>query len=179
MKSDILAFYFIFTSCAVLCNAFDVQQTLNYAIRQYSVLAHNLENDERFISNGDRNNLEWVMGENSMAWTVGFYGGSLWKLYKLTNDTYWKEQALRKQEVIKHRQYDTNTHDIGFVIMSTFGNGLALTSNKSFEPIIIQTANSLATRFHCKIFNFILKITGFEVCNCFSSSVRSFSLVEQ
>lgn len=157
MKLYFFVFYLILTSCVVLGNAFDKQQALNFAVRQYSLLAKNVENDERFISNGDRNNLEWVMGTDSMAWTVGFYGGSLWKLYKLTNDTYWEEQALKKQEAVKHRQFDTHTHDIGFVIMSTFGNALALTGNKSFESIIIQTADSLATRFHCKIFLIILK----------------------
>lgn len=131
-------------------NSFDAQQALSYAVRQYSILANSLEKDDQFISNGDDNNLEWVKSTNSMAWTVGFYAGSLWKLYKLTNDNYWKEQALHKQELVKHRQFDENTHDVGFVIMSTFGNGLEITGDKSYEPIIVQTANTLATRFHCK-----------------------------
>lgn len=153
MKFLYLLFCLLFESYT----AFDVQQALNYAVRQYSLLAHSLENDDRFISNGDINNLEWVKNTNSMAWTVGFYGGSLWKLYTLTNDNYWKEQALNKQETIKHRQYDQNTHDIGFVIMSTFGNGLKITGDKSFVPIIIQTADTLAMRFHCKKFFCSLK----------------------
>lgn len=153
MNFSPLVFYCIFSSCIFFCNAFDVNQALTYAVRQYTLLAHSLEDDDRFISNGDPDNLEWTKSTNNMAWTVGFYGGSLWKLYKLTNDNYWKEQALHKQETVKHRQYDEDTHDIGFVIMSTFGNALAITGDKSFEPIIIQTANSLATRFHCKCFD--------------------------
>jgi len=148
MKSSRLLLCCFFASCIVLCNGFDVQQALTYAIRQYSLLARNLEDDDRFISTADPNNSEWDKSTDSSSWTVGFYTGCLWKLYKLTNDNYWKEQALHKQETLKHRQYDQSNHDVGFIIMSTFGNGLALTGNKDFESIIIQAADSLATRYH-------------------------------
>lgn len=147
-----LPLYLLFASYIVFSNAFDVNQALNYAIRQYSLLAHNLEDDDRFIATGNPDNLEWDMSTDSMSWTVGFYVGSLWKLYKLTNDSYWKDQALQKQEDIRHRQYDQSNHDVGFIIMSSFGNGLMLTANTSFESVIIQAADSLATRFHCKSF---------------------------
>lgn len=133
-----------------LCNSFDVHETLSYAIRQYSILAHDLDGDDRFISTGNPTNPEWDKSTDSSSWTVGFYTGSLWKLYKLTNDKYWMEQALHKQETIRHRQFDQSNHDVGFIIMSSFGNALTLTGDKSFESVIIQAADSLATRYNCK-----------------------------
>lgn len=140
----------MFANYIVSCNSFDVHEALSYAIRQYSLLANNLEDDDRFISNGNPNNLEWDKSTDSASWTVGFYAGSLWKLYKLTNDKYWKEQALLKQDTVRHRQFDTSNHDVGFIIMSSFGNGLTLTGDKNFEAVIIQAADSLATRYNCK-----------------------------
>lgn len=139
----------MFANYIVLCTCFDDQQALSYAIRQYSLLANNLEGDDRFISTGDPNSLEWDKSTDSTSWTVGFYAGSLWKLYKLTGDKYWMEQALLKQETIRHRQYDQSNHDVGFIIMASFGNALALTGDKSFEAVIIQAADSLATRYNC------------------------------
>lgn len=141
---------FVLTNYIVLCHSFNVHDALSYAIRQYSLLANNLDGDDRFIATGNPVNPEWDKSTDSSSWTVGFYAGTLWKLYKLTNDSYWKEQALHKQETIRHRQFDTGDHDVGFIIMSTFGNGLALTGDKSFEAVIIQAADSLATRYHCK-----------------------------
>lgn len=140
----------LFASYIVFSIAFDAHQALNYAVRQYSLLARNMEDDDRFISTANPNNFEWDKSTDSMSWTVGFYPGTLWKLYKLTNDDYWKEQALLKQENIRHRQYDQSNHDVGFIIMSSFGNGLMLTGDTSFESVIIQAADSLATRFECK-----------------------------
>lgn len=178
MHFSLSVLYFLCASYITICNGFEVQQALNYAVRQYSLLAHNLEDDDRFISTGVPTSSEWDMSTDSWSWTVGFYAGSLWKLYKLTNDTYWKEQALYKQETIRHRQYDESNHDVGFIMMSTYGNGLALTGDRSFEAIIIQAASSLATRYHCKCFVHkkfcIFHILIFEL-----SSIRSISIMEQ
>lgn len=169
----------LLASYILLCNAFDSNQELSYAIRQYSLLAHSLEGDDRFISTGNPNNLEWDKSTDSSSWTVGFYAGSLWKLYKLTNDNYWKDQALHKQETVRHRQYDQSNHDVGFIIMSSFGNGLELIGDRSFEDVIIQAATSLATRFHCKYasqnkFLIVLSFVSFQL-----SCGWSISFVEQ
>lgn len=150
MKSLPLILYFVVANYIVLSSTFDAHQALSYAIRQYSLLANNLEDDDRFISTGNPTNSEWDKSTDSTSWTVGFYAGSLWKLYKLTKDSYWKEQALRKQETIRHRQFDESNHDVGFIIMSSFGNALTLTGDRSYEAVIIQAANSLATRYNCK-----------------------------
>ena len=45
------------------------------------------------------------------------------------------------------RAADTSTHDIGFQIMSSFGDGYALTHDKTYKPVILRAARSLATRY--------------------------------
>ncbi len=44
-------------------------------------------------------------------------------------------------------QYLQWHHDVGFMIYDSYGNGLRLTGEKAYEPVIVQTAKSLATRF--------------------------------
>ncbi len=80
-------------------------------------------------------------------WCSGFYPGSLWFTYEYTKDEAIKELALRHTlplEPIRHRKGD---HDLGFQLMSSFGNGMRLTGNVEYEPIIIDGARSLASRF--------------------------------
>jgi len=74
-------------------------------------------------------------------------------LFKLTEDPYWKELALEYQERVKSKQFDTGTHDVGFIIMSTYGlaleyGGMGDQANAEYQRIINQTAISLSQRYH-------------------------------
>jgi unsaturated chondroitin disaccharide hydrolase len=134
-----------------------VNEILDYVSHQYHILSERIVNVSDFISTGNPTSLTWNL-QKVTHWTVGFYGGSLWMLYKLTGDVTWKKQALAYQERVKVRQFDTSTHDVGFVIMSTFGLGLELVGDPKFIPVIIQAAESLSTRYVRKNNNLILLI---------------------
>jgi hypothetical protein len=41
----------------------------------------------------------------------------------------------------------TDTHDVGFVIMSSFGHGYRLLKNPDYLPVIITAARSLSSRY--------------------------------
>lgn len=60
---------------------------------------------------------------------------------------HWRYLAEEYQERIKVRQYDTATHDVGFVIMTTYGLCREYTGTETVA-IIKQTAESLSTRFY-------------------------------
>lgn len=131
----------------------NTQAALSYAVRQYTILSQNLALDDPssgFITTANPLNSLW--DKNAVSrWTVGFYGGSLWTLFKLTGDNYWKDLAEEFQERVKERQYDTETHDVGFVIQSTFGLCLEYTGNEDLTVgVIEQTAVSLSSRFYCE-----------------------------
>jgi len=79
-------------------------------------------------------------------------------LYKLTGQDSWKSLALEYQERVKERQFDTGTHDVGFVIMSTFGLALEYAEHMDSVPVVIQAAKSLATRFVRKSYMLIKNI---------------------
>lgn len=148
LKFLLLLFPFIH----LVSSAFEANSALSYAIRQYTILSQRLAAEgpqSGFITTGNPLNLSWDKTDVN-RWTVGFYGGSLWTLYKLTGDNYWRTLAEEYQTRVEVRQYDTSTHDVGFVIMSTYGLCLELTGNASLTvPVIEQAAASLSSRFHC------------------------------
>ena len=75
-------------------------------------------------------------------WTNGFMAGCWWKMHALTDDAKWKalaEQATAKLEGWKTK---TTTHDVGFVIMSSFGNAPSRDAG-----VITAAARSLAKRY--------------------------------
>ncbi|MGF1925689.1 MAG: glycoside hydrolase family 88 protein [Bacteroidia bacterium] len=80
-------------------------------------------------------------------WCSGFFGGSLWYLFEYTGDLKWKEAAERWTNAVEIEKHNTRTHDLGFMLYCSFGNGYRLTQNSSYIEPMITGANSLATRF--------------------------------
>lgn len=83
-------------------------------------------------------------------WTSGFFPGVLWLLYNLTNDPYWSEQAKKNTSKLFPIQYFTKDHDIGFMIMCSYGLGYKLNADKTYKNVIINSARSLSTRYCAK-----------------------------
>lgn len=81
-------------------------------------------------------------------WTDGFFPGVLWQLYNHTKDAKWKGWAQRATHGLESQQFNTGTHDIGFLVLCSFGDGLALTANSSYPAVISNAANHLAVRFN-------------------------------
>ncbi|MCM5662402.1 glycoside hydrolase family 88 protein [Galbibacter mesophilus] len=85
---------------------------------------------------------------NSRDWTAGFFPGSLWKIYQLTNNPAYKKQAAVWTDFMEKEKYDTHTHDTGFKVFCSFGSGLQTEENEAYEDVVVQTAKTLSTRFN-------------------------------
>lgn len=89
----------------------------------------------------------------SRDWTSGFYPGALWYMYEYARDEGWSDADvwLKRADAwtmaLEKEQHNTGTHDLGFMIFDSFGNGYRLTKNPAYLPIINQAAQSLAQRF--------------------------------
>ncbi|MDR2146767.1 MAG: glycoside hydrolase family 88 protein [Tannerella sp.] len=81
-------------------------------------------------------------------WRSGFFPGSLWYLYELTEDTSILSLAKSYTLSIEEAKNLTWHHDVGFMVGNSFGNGLRLTGEPYYRNAIIQAAKSLSTRFH-------------------------------
>jgi unsaturated chondroitin disaccharide hydrolase len=85
---------------------------------------------------------------SSKDWCSGFFPGELWYLYEYTKDTKWLKNAQTYTAYIEPEKFSTGTHDLGFEIYCSFGNGYRLTNNPQYKAVIIQAAKSLITRFN-------------------------------
>jgi len=81
-------------------------------------------------------------------WRSGFFPGVLWYLYEYTGDNTWKEKAVSLNAKVENEKWNARTHDMGFKIYCSFGNGYRLTGDKNYRDIIIQGAKTNIKRFN-------------------------------
>lgn len=86
----------------------------------------------------------------SRDWCSGFFPGELWYLYEYTGSKQWLEQARLFSAAMEQEKNDVSSHDVGFKIYCSFGNGYRLTKDPHYKDVIIQAAKSLITRFNPK-----------------------------
>jgi unsaturated chondroitin disaccharide hydrolase len=87
---------------------------------------------------------------SSRDWTSGFFPGQLWFLYEQTKKQEWKKQAVNYTANIEREKTNGGTHDMGFKIWCSFGQGYRLTKDPHYKDVIIESARTLATRFNAK-----------------------------
>jgi rhamnogalacturonyl hydrolase YesR len=80
-------------------------------------------------------------------WTSGFFPGSMFYMYDLTQDQKWIDKGVKYTEDLDTIKYLTSHHDVGFMVNTSFGNALRVTGNNGYKEVIIQAARSLSTRF--------------------------------
>lgn len=138
-------------SCNKRANTFQdiVNEQLNFASAQYLKL---------FDSTKDSLNLPRTTNKNGnliMAasdwWTSGFVPGTLWYLYENSMDTTFRGAAQNYTRRVEKEQFNTGTHDLGFMLYCSFGNGYRLTADTAYKRILITGARSLMTRFNPKV----------------------------
>ncbi len=84
-------------------------------------------------------------------WTSGFFPGSLWLAYELTGDEQLRDEAAEFTNELLPVSYYKGTHDLGFMIGCSYGNAERLSPADSIPPIIVRTADNLASRFDSRI----------------------------
>ncbi len=84
----------------------------------------------------------------SRDWVSGFYPGCLWFMYEYSKDKKWKDAAAKWTSTLSKEQFNTGTHDVGFMIYCSYGQGYRLEGIKEYESVIINAAKSLATRYN-------------------------------
>ncbi|MES2330553.1 MAG: glucuronyl hydrolase [Bacteroidota bacterium] len=87
---------------------------------------------------------------SSKDWTSGFFPGVLWYLQEYTGKTEWKKEALAFTANIEKEKTNGGTHDMGFKVYCSFGNGYRLLHDPHYKDVIIESARTLSTRFNKK-----------------------------
>lgn len=84
----------------------------------------------------------------SSDWTSGFYPGSLWLIYNLTGEEAFRTRAEEWTQYIEREKWNNRTHDMGFKVYCSFGNGYEMTDNEAYKSIILKSAETLSSRFN-------------------------------
>ncbi|MDL2311761.1 glycoside hydrolase family 88 protein [Bacteroidales bacterium OttesenSCG-928-B11] len=84
-------------------------------------------------------------------WCCGFFPGTLWYLYEYDHDPSLKSYAELYTARVEPVKNITHTHDLGFMLYCSFGNGYRITQNPQYLDIMKTGAQSLATRFNPEI----------------------------
>jgi rhamnogalacturonyl hydrolase YesR len=80
-------------------------------------------------------------------WVSGFFPGCLWLAYEKSGDTTYRNAAQRWTATLDGQKNNTGTHDVGFMIFCSYGNGYRLLATNSYLPVIQKAAQSLSTRY--------------------------------
>ena len=93
----------------------------------------------------ENGNIKLVKGTD---WTSGFFPGELWFLYEQTGSLEWLREARKFTALLEPVQFYGGTHDLGFMMYCSFGNGFRLTGDTAYQRVIIQSAKTLSGRFN-------------------------------
>lgn len=149
-------FVFSCTLFMIYCTSLYAQKTnptlihvFNRAQKLYSDMKQRLPNTSAYPKTIDNKGELRVTHAND--WTDGFYPGCLWYLYEYTQNIQWKQDAIQWTEKLEPLKKLTNHHDIGFLMYCSFGNAYRLTHYEPYKEILLESANSLITRFNPKV----------------------------
>jgi rhamnogalacturonyl hydrolase YesR len=84
---------------------------------------------------------------DSRWWCSGFFPGVLWYLYEYNPSDELLTYARQYTARIEREKYNTRTHDLGFMLNCSLGNGYRLTGDSTYREALITGAGSLATRY--------------------------------
>ncbi|EJL68553.1 thioredoxin domain containing protein [Chryseobacterium populi] len=122
-----------------------IQDEFQFADKQYRYLIKNIPQDKMpqsyNISAGK------VISREITWWCSGFYPGSLWMIYEQIKDPEIRKEAERTLALIEPNKTFTRDHDLGFMMLSSFGNAYRITKDPKYKDIILTSAGSLSTRF--------------------------------
>jgi len=87
----------------------------------------------------------------SKDWCSGFLAGSLWQAFILTGDKELQQLAIEYTKPLEQEKFNGKTHDMGFKMYCSFGQGYQVTKDTAYRTILIQSARTLSTRFNEKV----------------------------
>jgi hypothetical protein len=121
-----------------------VNENLVKAEKQYHYLQNKTPANlfPRSYENG-----KWI-NSGSQWWTSGFYPGTLIYLLQENPDKELAKEVKEKLEILEKEQFNTSTHDLGFMMYNSFGNAIKRKDNPHYREVLINSAKSLSQRFN-------------------------------
>jgi hypothetical protein len=84
-------------------------------------------------------------------WTSGFFPGLLWYLAGASQEPMLGRAAVRWTAGLEAQQWNRTTHDLGFMMFCSYGNGLRVDTSGRYRRVLLQSAATLARRFNPRV----------------------------
>lgn len=135
-----------------------IARSLSLARSQALLMAHNLETKaEALPRTYDKDQL---LTCDYRGWVSGFFPGLLWQLYEdsRNNRLVGDDSPTQTDELLRYARmftervepakHLTNTHDLGFMLYCSFGQGYRITGDRHYLDVISEGTQSLLTRWN-------------------------------
>lgn len=124
-----------------------IARVFAFSEKQYDSLIHRIENNKPLLQPRGVTEEGGLRLKPFRDWTSGFFPGSLWYIYNHSQTAKNKNNAMKFTEALDSVKYITNSHDVGFMLGCSYGNGIASIQNEAYKEVVVQGAKSLATRY--------------------------------
>jgi len=124
------------------------QHALQFATQQYEGMLTTVPDSLLPRTTHKDGELELV---NANDWTSGFYSGILWYLYEFNQNQAFKTEAINYTNLLENQQHNGSTHDLGFMLYCSYGNGFRITKDSTYQDVLVNGAKTLSGRFNKKI----------------------------
>ncbi|MBQ8674974.1 MAG: glycoside hydrolase family 88 protein [Bacteroidaceae bacterium] len=139
----------------IYSQTFDVDKQLDYCHHQVMKSLQQLrpydftQEPRNILAGQHRWNCRRAVAEE---WCSGFWPGILWMDYSYSHSAEVLHAAKGYTEVLKPLAYQPiYDHDLGFIMIGSFGKGLTYSPMLSiYRPILLAAADSLATLYNAK-----------------------------
>lgn len=84
---------------------------------------------------------------NASAWTSGFFPGCLWLVHERTGRADFLTWAEEWTANLEGQKTVTSSHDVGFQVFCSFGQGHRIAGVAGYEDVVLTAAASLDTRY--------------------------------
>ncbi|MDC0715232.1 glycoside hydrolase family 88 protein [Stigmatella sp. ncwal1] len=128
-----------------------VERALQFSQQQLTRMATRLKVGQYPKSTGPDGTIQTTPATDMTGWTQGFFPGELWLMYGLTGASSWRTLAEDWTRALEVQRGNTQTHDLGFKFIPSYGHAYQLTGDPYYQDILLQAAASLATRYDEKV----------------------------
>ncbi len=126
-----------------------INRALAAAEKQSLLMAKKYEDQQERLPRTFENDKD--VSSDSRWWCSGFFPGVLWYLYENNKSAELLKYARLYTARVEREKYTTDNHDVGFMLYCSFGNGLRLTGEPSYNEVLLTGAKSLATRYQPQV----------------------------
>ena len=127
---------------------FSIDSEIAYCRSQAMRTLVSIPSLDKIPNSMDLDSIKWRYTQAG-SWTCGFWPGILWYLYEDTKDNMWREAAGKVTDMIAPLAYrKAKSHDSGFIMMCSLGNGYRLTGKPEYKEGLLHAADSLAMLYN-------------------------------